>query len=322
MNAWTRILAPLLLGIACAGGALAQHYPTRPIRIILPVGPGGGLDIVARLIGPKITASVGQTVVVDNRPGASGAIALEIASRATPDGYTVMVFSASQVIFSSLNKTNYDLFRDFTPVSQITAAPYVLVVSPQLAVRSVKELVAYAKAHPGKLNYASAGNGSLQHLATEYLATLEGIKLTHIPYKGIGTALPDLVSGRTHLTISSVTSMAPHVRNHRLRALAVTSAQRTPVLPGVVTMIEAGVPGFLVTQWLGSMVPTGTPKRIVELLHSEIAKALRQSDVASALAVDGTTPVGSTPQEFGKFMHAERDKWVRVARQAGIPVSR
>jgi tripartite-type tricarboxylate transporter receptor subunit TctC len=322
MRAITRGLAAVLFAVLCTGAAFAQNYPSRPIRIILPVGPGGGLDIVARLISPKMGQSLGQTVVVDNRPGASGAIALEIASHATPDGYSVMVFSSSQVIFSSLNKTNYDLFRDFIPVSQVTAAPYVLMVSPQLPAGSVKELVAHAKTNPGKLNYASAGNASLQHLATEYFATIAGVKFTHIPYKGIGTAVPDLVSGRTHMTISSVTSMVPHVRSKRLRALAVTSAQRTPVLPGVVTMIEAGVPGFLVTQWLGAMVPAGTPKRIVDLLQSEIVKALGHADVAAALALDGTTAVGSAPDAFAQFMRAERDKWVKVAREAGIPAGR
>jgi tripartite-type tricarboxylate transporter receptor subunit TctC len=322
MSAITRGLAAALTAVLCTGATFAQNYPSRPIRIILPVGPGGGLDIVARLIAPKMGQSLGQTVVVDNRPGASGAIALEIASRATPDGYSVMVFSSSQVIFSSLNKTNYDLFRDFIPISQITAAPYALVVSPQLPAASVKELVAFAKTNPGKLNYASAGNASLQHLATEYFATLAGVKFTHIPYKGIGTAVPDLVSGRTHMTISSVTSMAPHVRSKRLRALAVTSAERTPVLPGVATMIEAGVPGFLVTQWLGAMVPAGTPKRIVDLLQREIVKALGHADVAAALALDGTAAIGSAPDAFATFMRAERDKWVKVAREAGMPAGR
>jgi tripartite-type tricarboxylate transporter receptor subunit TctC len=314
--------AAILAAVLCAGVACAQSYPSRPVRFILPAGPGGGLDIVARLIAPKLGQTLGQTVVVDNRPGASGSIALEIASRASPDGHTVMVFSSSQVIYSALNRTNYELFRDFAPVTQISAAPYVLVVSPQVAATSVKEFVAYAKAHPAKLNYASAGNASLQHLATEYFATLTGLKLTHIPYKGIGTAVPDLVAGRTQLTISSATSMAPHVRGKRLRALAVTTAQRTAVLPDVVTMIEAGVPGFVVTQWIGAMVPAGTSKPIVERLYREIGQALRETDVQAALSHDGTAVVATPPAAFARFMRDERDRWLKVAQAAGIPAAR
>jgi tripartite-type tricarboxylate transporter receptor subunit TctC len=315
-----RGLVAALIFCVGAGAALAQNYPTRPIRIILPVSPGGGIDIIMRLIAPKIGKSLGQTIVVDNRPGASGAIALELTSRATPDGYNLMVFSASQVIYSALNKTKFDLFKDFIPISQISAAPYVLVVYPPLPARSVKDLVAYAKTNPGKLNYASAGNGSLQQLSTEFFATIEGIKLTHIPYKGVGSAIPDLASGRTQMTMSSVTSMVPHIRAGRLRPLAVTSAQRTPVLPDVATMVEAGVPGFVVTQWLGSMAPAGTPRPIVQLLQREIAKALKQPDVAAALARDGTDTVGSSPTAFAAHMRAEYAKWLKVAQKAGIPI--
>lgn len=322
MIATIRGTAAILAAVLCAGVACAQSYPSRPVRFILPAGPGGGLDIVARLISPKLGQTMGQTVVVDNRPGASGSIALEIASRASPDGHTVMVFSSSQVIYSALNRTNYELFKDFAPVTQISAAPYVLVVSPQVAATSVKEFVAYAKANPAKLNYASAGNASLQHLATEYFATLTGLKLTHIPYKGIGTAVPDIVAGRTHLTISSATSMAPHVRGKRLRALAVTTAQRTAVLPDVVTMIEAGVPGFVVTQWIGAMVPAGTSKPIVERLYREIGQALRETDVQAALSHDGTTVVATPPAAFAQFMRDERDRWLKVAQAAGIPAAR
>lgn len=322
MIATIRGTAAILAAVLCAGVACAQSYPSRPVRFILPAGPGGGLDIVARLISPKLGQTMGQTVVVDNRPGASGSIALEIASRASPDGHTVMVFSSSQVIYSALNRTNYELFKDFAPVTQISAAPYVLVVSPQVAASSVKEFVAYAKANPAKLNYASAGNASLQHLATEYFATLTGLKLTHIPYKGIGTAVPDIVAGRTHLTISSATSMAPHVRGKRLRALAVTTAQRTAVLPDVVTMIEAGVPGFVVTQWIGAMVPAGTSKPIVERLYREIGQALRDTDVQAALSHDGTTVVATAPAAFAQFMRDERDRWLKVAQAAGIPAAR
>jgi tripartite-type tricarboxylate transporter receptor subunit TctC len=302
------------------GTALAQNYPTRPIRIIVPTVPGGGLDFVARLIGPKLTQSMGQTVVVDNRPGASGIIGLELTARATPDGYNLMVISATHVIYSALNKTSFELFRDFVPISQVTAATYVLVVSPALPPRSVRELIAYAKSNPGKLNYASSGVGSLQHLATEFLGAIEGVQFTHVPYKGVGAALPDLVSGRIQMTMSSITSMIPHIRAKRLRPLAVTGTGRAPVLPEAPTMIEAGVKGFVVTQWIGAIAPAGAPPRVIARLQQEIANALKQPDVVARLARDGTDPIGSSPKAFATFMRDESAKWLKVARQAGIPI--
>jgi tripartite-type tricarboxylate transporter receptor subunit TctC len=310
--------------IFCTGGsaALAQNFPTRPLRIIVPTAPGGGLDFVARLIGPKLTQGMGQTVVVDNRPGASGVIGLELTARATPDGYNLMVISATHVIYSAINKTSFDFFKDFAPISQLTAANYVLVVTPSLSPQTVGELIAYARANPGKLNYASSGVGSLQHLATEYLGAIEGVKFTHVPYKGVGAAIPDLVSGRIQMTMSSITSMNPHIRAKRLRPLAVTGTARSPVLPGVPTMIEAGVKNFVVTQWIGVIAPAGTPRRVTERLYQEFSKALKQSDVATRLARDGTDAVGSSPKAFAAFMHEESAKWLKVAKEAGIPIRR
>jgi len=308
--------------IFCTGAAtvLAQDFPTRPLRIIVPTAPGGGLDSVARLVGPKLTESMGQTVVVDNRPGASGVIGLELTAHATPDGYNLMIISATHVIYSAINKTRFDLFKDFAPISQLTAANYVLVVTPPLAPRSVRELIAYAKANPGKLNYASSGVGSLQHLATEYLGAIEGVEFTHVPYKGVGAAIPDLVSGRIQMTMSSITSMNPHIRAKRLRPLAVTGTERSPVLPGVPTMIESGVKNFVVTQWIGMIAPAGTPRRVIERLHQEFSQALKKPDVATRLARDGTDAIGSSPTAFAALMRAESAKWLKVARQAGIPI--
>ncbi|MDH3315179.1 MAG: tripartite tricarboxylate transporter substrate binding protein [Betaproteobacteria bacterium] len=308
--------------IFCTGAAavFAQNFPTRPLRIIVPTAPGGGLDFVARLIGPKLTQSMGQTVVVDNRPGASGVIGLELTARATPDGYNLMVISATHVIYSAINKTSFDFFKDFAPISQLTAANYVLVVTPPLPLQSVRELIAYAKTNPGKLNYASSGVGSLQHLATEYLGSIEGVKFTHVPYKGVGAAIPDLVSGRIQMTMSSITSMNPHIRAKRLRPLAVTGTVRSPVLPGVPTMIEAGVKDFVVTQWIGVIAPAGTPQRVTQYLYQDFSKALKQPDVATRLARDGTDPIGSSPKTFAAFMRDESTKWLKVARQAGIPI--
>jgi len=313
------LIAALILGSSVTA-ALAQNFPTRPLRIIVPTAPGGGLDFVARLIGPTLTQGLGQTVVVDNRPGASGVIGLELTARATPDGYNLMVISATHVIYTTINKTKFDFFKDFAPISQLTAADYVLVVTPSLTPKTVSELIAYAKANPGKLNYASSGVASLQHLATDYLGALEGVQFTHVPYKGVGAAIPDLVSGRIQMTMSSITSMNPHIRAKRLRPLAVTGKERSPVLSGVPTMIEAGVKNFVVTQWIGVIAPAGTPRDRIERLNQELAQALKQPDVATRLARDGTDAVGSSSKAFAAFMHEESAKWLKVAKQAGIPI--
>ena len=319
------LAAALLLSLA-AGMPVAQtattgsgpSYPSRPIRVIVPVGPGGGLDFVARLIGLKLTDSLGQSVVVDNRPGASGTIGLELTARAAPDGQTLLVMGAGHVAYAIIYKTSYDLFRDFTPVSQVTSSPYVFAVHPGLPSKSVSELTAYARAYPGKLNYASTGNGTLQHLATEFYGVLAGVELVHVPYKGLGAAFPDLLSGRVHLIMASAPSIVPHIRSRALRPLAVTGARRVVALPELPTMIDAGVPGFDVTQWQGMLAPAGTPRSIVECLYREITNVLQQPDVASRLANDGADGVGSPPREFAAFLKAEHAKWADVVRQAGI----
>jgi tripartite-type tricarboxylate transporter receptor subunit TctC len=298
--------------------AVAQSYPARPIRLLTPNAPGGGLDVIARMITPALTEDLGRAVVVDNRPGASGAIAMETAAHAAPDGYTLAIFSVSQVIYAELNKANYDMFRDFAPVSQVAASPYVLAVSAQLPVSSVSEFIAYAKANPDKLGYATSGVATLQQLATELFASTVGIKLMHVPYKGVGAAFPDLIAGRTPLTISSVASLAGLMRSKLLRPLAVTTTQRTAMLPEVPTMIEAGIPGFVVTQWHGIVAPAGTPRAVVERLHQGIARSLQQPEVIARLAADGTEAVGSSPQQFAAHMKAEREKWIRAIKQAGI----
>ena len=318
MHMMSRLLAvALLLQVSLA---YAQDYPARPIRMLAPIAPGGGLDVIARILAPSLSENLGKSVVVDNRPGASGAIAMEITAHSAPDGYTLAIFSVSQVIYAELNKTNYNMFRDFAPVSQAAAAPYVLAVYPQLPAGSVAELIAYAKANPGKLTYASSGIATLQQLSTEMLASIAGVKFTHVPYKGVGAAFPDLIAGRTSMTISSVASLAGMFRGKFLRPLAVTTSQRTAMLPEVPTMIEAGIPGFLVTQWHGIVAPAGTPRAIVERLHRELVKSLRNPEVAARLAADGTETVGSTPAEFAAHMKAERTKWIQAIKQSGISV--
>lgn len=298
-------------------GAL-RSYPTKPIRVIVASGAGGGLDFVARLVGPKLGENLGQNVVVDNRAGASGSIAAELSAQAAPDGYTLILLSASLVVYGAVNKTRYDLFRDFAPVSQVAAAPYLLTVTPSLPVKSVKDLVAHAKASPSKLNYASTGSASLAHLATEWFSIITGAPLVHVPYKGVGAALPDMLSGQIHLSLLSLASVYGHVRANRLRALAIATRSRAKVAPEIPTMIEAGVPGYAVTQWHGLLAPRGTPETIIDRLQGEIVKALQHPDVATRLAADGTEAVGSTPAQFAAHLKFEHDTWSKVAKQTGI----
>ena len=304
---------------APASSALkAQSYPTKPIRMIVASGTGGGLDFVARLVGPKLAEGLGQIVVVDNRAGASGSIAGELTAQAAPDGYTVILLSASLVVYGAVNRTRYDLFRDFAPVSQVAAGPYILTVPPSLPVKSVKELIAYAKAAPSKLNYASTGTASLAHLATEWFRIITGIDLVHIPYKGVGAAFPDMLSGQIHLSLLSVASVFSHVRSNRLRALAIATAVRARVAPEIPTMIEAGVPGFVVTQWHGLLAPHGTPQPIIDRLHAEVVKVIQHPDVVSRLSADGTEGVGSSPAQFAAHLKFEHDTWSKVAKQTGL----
>lgn len=299
-------------------GLSAQPYPERPVRLIVASGVGGGLDFIARLVGPKLGENLGQTIVVDNRAGASGSIAADLAARATPDGHTLILLSASLVVYGAVNKTPYDLFRDFAAVSLVSAGPYILTVTPELPVKSVKELVAYGKANPAKLNYASTGTATLAHLATEWFGDLAGIRIVHIPYKGVGVALPDMFSGRIHMSFLSVASVYGHVRAGRLRALAIASPARAKVAPDIPTVIEAGVPGYTVTQWHGLLAPRGTPKSVIERLQREIVKVVQHPEVVSRLALDGTEGLGSTPQEFAAHLRSEHERWSRIARQLGL----
>lgn len=313
-----RAATALAAVLAVAAPQAAAQYPNKPVRLIVSSGAGGGLDFVARQVANPMGETLGQTVVVDNRAGASGSIAAELASQAAPDGYTLMFLSASLVVYGIVNKTRYDLQRDFSPVSQVAAAPYMLAVTPGLPAKSVKDLIAYAKANPDKLNYASTGNASLAHLATELFAHNTGTRLVHVPYKGVGAAVPDLFSGRLHFAFLSMGSLYGHVRAGRLRALAVASAERVKMAPDLPTMIEAGVPGYAVTQWHGMLAPRGTPRAIVERMHKEIVSAVRRPEVSSRLALDGTEGIASAPADFGKFLRAEREQWAKVAEVANI----
>jgi tripartite-type tricarboxylate transporter receptor subunit TctC len=311
-------LATVLSIAAPHGGAQGTAYPAKPIRMTVSSGAGGGLDFVARLVATPLSEALGQSVVVDNRAGASGSIAAELASRAAPDGYTVMMLSASLVVYGIVNKTPYDLFRDFDPVTQVAASPYILTVHPSLPVKSVSDLIAYAKANPSKLNFASTGNASLAHLAGELFAISTGTQLVHVPYKGVGAALTDMLSGQIQLSFLSGGSVYSQVRAQRLRALAIASATRAKMAPELPTMIEAGVPGYLVTQWHGLMAPRGTPRAVIDRLHQEIVKAVHRPEVTSRLALDGTEGVASTPKEFAAHLGSEREQWSKVAKAANI----
>ena len=296
----------------------AAAYPERPLRLIVPLAANGGMDTVARGLAIRLTESLGQTVVVDNRGGGGGSIAAEIAAHAAADGYTLIMVSASSVIHPLMYQARYDVVRDFAPVSQVTSQPYIIVVHPALPVKSVAELIAYGKANPDKLNYASAGNGSLIHLTGELFKSITGIPMAHIPYKGIGAAYPDLIGGQIQLTFASIISGLPQVRAQRLRALAVTGARRSKSVPEVPTVAESGVAGFAVTQWYAVLAPARTPQAIVDQLNSEIARALLLPDVIARLATDGADAAGGTPQQLAAHIKSERDKWARVMKTAGI----
>lgn len=314
------VMAVLAVALAmpAARGIAAQAYPNKPVRVIVASGAGGGLDFVGRLVSPKLAEDFGQNVVVDNRAGASGSIAAELAAHAAPDGYTLILLSASLVVYGAVNRTRYDLFRDFAPVTQVAAGPYLLTVTPGLPVKSVRELVAHAKASPRKLNYASTGNASLAHLATEWFSIITGAQLVHVPYKGVGAALPDMLSGQLHMSLLSVASVYGHVRAGRLRALAIATEKRAKIAPEIPTMIEAGVPGYKVTQWHGLLAPRGTPAAILDRVQGGVGKALQHPEVAARLAADGTEAVGSTPAQFAAHLRFEHDTWSKVAKQTGL----
>jgi tripartite-type tricarboxylate transporter receptor subunit TctC len=312
------VLIAAVLALPVRAAEQAPAWPTKPIRIIVSSGAGGGLDFVARQVATPMSESLGQSVVVDNRAGASGSIAAELTAQAAPDGYTLMVLSASLVVYGVVNKTRYDLFRDFDAISQIAASPYILTVHPSLPVQSVKDLIGYARANPGKLNFASTGPASLAHLAGELFALTTSTKMVHVPYKGVGAAMPDMLSGRIHLSFLSGGSVYSQVRTQKLKALAIASPVRSKMTPELPTMIEAGVPGFLVTQWHGLLAPRATPRAIVDRLHAEVVKAVQRQEVASRLALDGTEPIASSPKEFAAHLRAEAQQWSKVAKAANI----
>ena len=308
------------LALAAALAALdapAQSYPTRPVRILVPLAPGGGMDSITRGLAQILNDALGQSVVVDNRPGAGSNVSLEILANSAPDGHTLMMLSATTVIYPLLYESRFDIVRDFAPVSQVTAQGYILVVHPSIPAKTAMELVKYARANPGKLNYASSGIGSPIHMTTELFNISTDTKMTHIPYKGMGAAYADLVGGRINLSFATIISSQPHVNAGRLRALAVSQPKRAPAMPDVPTLREAGVK-VAVVNWYGLAAPKATPKPVIDKIHAEAVKAVKSPEMQKRLLTDGSDGVGSSPAEFAKHIREEQAMWAKVIKQAGI----
>lgn len=310
-------LLALLLLLGVVGLSSAQTYPDRPVRIIVPLAAGGGMDAVTRALGQKLAETLGQTVVVDNRPGAGSQIGLDILASSAPDGHTLMMISATTVIHPFLYHSRYDIVRDFAPVSQATAQGYALVVHPTIPAKSVAEFVQYLKANPGKVNYASSGIGSPIHMTGELFQIVTGTKMTHIPFKGLGAAYTDLVAGRVESAFATVISSLLHVNAGRLRALAVTTPKRVLAMPDTPMLTEAGVP-LTVVNWYGLIAPRGTPRGVVEQISKEATKAMKTPEMTKRLAGEGSEAVGGTPQEFAAHLRSESAQWSKVIKEAGI----
>jgi tripartite-type tricarboxylate transporter receptor subunit TctC len=311
----------LAVSFALIGPASAaeQPYPSGPLRIVVPYPPGGGTDILSRAIAPRLNEAWGQPVIVDNRGGANGTIGAALVAKAAPDGQTMLVVPIGFAVNPSLYKDlPYDTVRDFAPVSQLASNPSVLVVHPSLPCRSVKELIALLKAHPGELNYASSGNGSTPHLATELFKLMTGTRMTHVPYKGGGPATIAVVAGQVPVYIMSPVQASPHLKSGRLRGLAVTSAMRDPAFPNLPTIAEAGVPGYSMVNWYGLLVPAGTPRSTINRLQFEVGRILRLPEISERLAAEGATVVGSTPEQFAAFLKDETAKYARIVKAAGM----
>jgi tripartite-type tricarboxylate transporter receptor subunit TctC len=314
------IMTCFAAALACTytASAPAQNFPAKPVRMVVGLAPGGGTDIITRMVGSKLGPAMNQQVVVDNRPGAAGNIAAEIVARSAPDGYTLLVATASHAVNPSLyKKMGYDAIKDFAPVTQLTAQPYLLVVHPSLPAKNVKEYVALSKTRKGGLTYASSGSGLLGHLAMELLKTMGKFEGTHIPYKGANPALIDTMSGQVEAFFPTIISGLPQVKNGKVRPIAVTTAQRSALLPNIPTIAEQGFPGYEVSGWYGLLAPAGTPKEVVTYLNTEVVKVLRQTEMKERMGADGAIPVGSTPDQFAAYIRSEMEKYAKVIKASG-----
>lgn len=307
--------------LLCAAGshAHAQSYPTKSVRYLIPYAPGGGTDIVARTVGAKLTEQLGQTFVIENRPGAGGNIATEATLKAPADGYTILAGNIGPMAVNpSLYKLGFDPLRDLAPVTLLALAPLLIVTHPALPVKNVKQLIALARREPGKLNYSSAGTGSSNHLAGALFDMLAQVRSVHIPYRGAGPAMVDLLAGHVMLSFVTLPSAMSHVKTARLQVLGVTSAKRSSLLPTVPTTAEAGLPGHEVSAWYSVVVHAGTPRPAIERLHNALLKALQYPDVKERLIAEGADPIGNTPEEFAVFMRIETAKWANVVKVSGM----
>lgn len=302
--------------------AHAQAYPNRPLRFVIPFPPGGGADTLARVLAHNVARDLGQQIVIDNRGGAAGNIAAEVAAKANPDGYTLLQGNISHTISRTLyHKLNYDLIRDFAPVTRLASVPFMLLVNPSFPAHSIKELIALARSQPGELDYASSGSGGPSHMAMELLKSTADLKIRHIPYKGAGPAGTDLIGGRVQMMFFTLPAALPHIRSGRLKALAIASAQRIPQAKEVPTFDESGVRGFEATTWFGVLVPSGTPRPVINRLYKTFVSALAAPEVHARLVGQGFQVGGSTPEEFRQFIGAEIAKWARVIKASGITIN-
>jgi len=315
----TASVIALLTLLAPAIEATAQSYPSGPMRIVVPFTPGGGTDILARLIAQKVNESWGQPVVVDNRPGASGTVGTAYVAKAAPDGHTLLIVPAGYAGNPSLyKKLPYDQTRELAPVSRLASGPLTLVVHPSLPAKSVKELIAFARRHPGEINFGSSGAGTLPHLSAELFNSMANIRMVHIPYKGAGAAVTDVMAGRVPVYFMNILQSLSLIKSGKLRALGVTTPERTPIAPDIPAIAEAGLKGFDMTNWYGMLVPAATQRDVIVKLSGEVARILKLPDLTSRLADDGMTVVASTPGEFADFLARETAKFARVIEAAGI----
>ena len=312
------VLAALAASVALS--AFAQSYPSKPIRLIVPFAAGGGNDNIARLVGKRLNENLGQPLVIDNRPGAGGVVGAELAAKSPPDGYTLFLGGVgSHAVNPNLNeKLPYDPIRDFSPVILLARAPLILVVHPSVPARTFAEFVAYARKNPGKLNFASNGNGSSAQLAAVMFDSMAGAEMVHVPYKGLAPALTDLLSGQVQVMFSSPVAILPHIKAGKLRALAVTGEKRMASLPEAPTVAESGFPGYEASSWYGILAPAGTSREIVARLNAEFLKALEQPDVRNSLIADGAEPVGDTPEQFAAYIRSEKERMGKLIRDARI----
>jgi tripartite-type tricarboxylate transporter receptor subunit TctC len=306
------------LALCTAGGAFAQAWPSKPVKIIFGFPAASATDVVARAVGQKLSEKWGQPVVIDNRPGAGGNLGSEIAAKLPADGYNIFFGTVANAISTSYySKLNYDYLKDFTPITLVATTPLVLVANPAFAPKTTKELIDYLKANPGKVDFGSGGPGTSNHLAGEMFKAATGTQMTHVPYKGTPAAYMDLMSGRITLMFDNIVAVMPHIKTGALKPIAVTSAQRATSLPDVPTIAESGLPGFEAVSWIGALVPAGTPKDIVDKIHADMVAVLRMPDVQERLAASGAVIVGNTPEQFAAWNRNEIDKWAKAVKASG-----